>query len=159
GHCWRDGHADWSGIWRHTSDRATRSVARHRRSSAHCLWRGGDVGFAGYARRACLRRARFFASRTEDFYKVRGAPVTAAGHTTLPDELDRGAVLFRAKGLCKNFGGVRAVRDISFDIVPGVVFAVIGPNGAGKSTLLNLISGIYQPDAGTMSLAGIDLVG
>ena len=85
--------------------------------------------------------------------------MTAAGQTTLADELDRGAVLFRAKGLCKNFGGVRAVRDISFDIVPGVVFAVIGPNGAGKSTLLNLISGIYQPDAGTMSLAGIDLVG
>jgi branched-chain amino acid transport system ATP-binding protein len=69
------------------------------------------------------------------------------------------AVLFRAKGLCKNFGGVRAVRDISFVIVPGIVFAVIGPNGAGKSTLLNLMSGIYQPDAGAMSLDGVDLVG
>jgi ABC-type branched-subunit amino acid transport system ATPase component len=70
-----------------------------------------------------------------------------------------GAVLFRANGLCKNFGGVRAVRDISFAIVPGIVFAVIGPNGAGKSTLINLMSGIYQPDAGTMSLDGMDLVG
>ncbi len=70
-----------------------------------------------------------------------------------------GAVLFHANGLCKNFGGVRAVRDISFAIVPGIVFAVIGPNGAGKSTLLNLMSGIYQPDAGTMSLDGVDLVG
>ena len=69
------------------------------------------------------------------------------------------AVLFRASGLCKNFGGVRAVRDISFKIAPGIVFAVIGPNGAGKSTLLNLMSGIYQPDAGTMSLAEVDLVG
>lgn len=69
------------------------------------------------------------------------------------------APLFRAKGLCKNFGGVRAVHEISFDIAPRIVFAVIGPNGAGKSTLLNLMSGIYQPDAGTMSLAGIDLVG
>lgn len=69
------------------------------------------------------------------------------------------AVLFRASGLCKNFGGVRAVRDISFKIAPGIVFAVIGPNGAGKSTLLNLISGIHQPDAGTMSLDSVDLVG
>jgi ABC-type branched-subunit amino acid transport system ATPase component len=70
-----------------------------------------------------------------------------------------GVVLFRAKGLCKNFGGIRAVRDVSFDIAPGIVFAVIGPNGAGKSTLLNLMSGIYQPDTGTMSLGGRDLVG
>lgn len=69
------------------------------------------------------------------------------------------AVLFRAQGLCKNFGGVRAVREISFAVAPGIVFAVIGPNGAGKSTLINLISGIYQPDAGTMSLDGVDLVG
>jgi branched-chain amino acid transport system ATP-binding protein len=76
-----------------------------------------------------------------------------------PARENAGAVLFRAKGLCKNFGGVRAVRDVSFDIAPGIVFAVIGPNGAGKSTLLNLMSGIYQLDAGTMSLAGRDLVG
>ena len=69
------------------------------------------------------------------------------------------SVLLRASGLGKNFGGVRAVRDVSFQIAPGIVFAVIGPNGAGKSTLLNLISGIYQPDAGTMSLDGVDLVG
>jgi ABC-type branched-subunit amino acid transport system ATPase component len=68
------------------------------------------------------------------------------------------AVLFRAQGLCKSFGGVRAVREISFAIAPGIVFAVIGPNGAGKSTLINLMSGIYQPDAGTMSLDGVDLV-
>jgi ABC-type branched-subunit amino acid transport system ATPase component len=81
--------------------------------------------------------------------------VAAAGLT----RKNTGAVLFRAKDLCKNFGGVRAVRDISFDIAPGIVFAVIGPNGAGKSTLLNLMSGIYQPDAGTMSLGGRDLVG
>ena len=69
------------------------------------------------------------------------------------------AMLFGARGLCKNFGGVRAVRDVSFKIASGIVFAVIGPNGAGKSTLLNLISGVYQPAAGTMWLNGVDLVG
>lgn len=77
-----------------------------------------------------------------------------------PAPLETAAVvLFRASGLCKNFGGVRAVRDISFNIAPGIVFAVIGPNGAGKSTLLNLMSGVYQPDAGRMSLDGVDLMG
>ncbi|MBI4275802.1 MAG: ABC transporter ATP-binding protein [Rhizobiales bacterium] len=69
------------------------------------------------------------------------------------------AVLFRAEGLHKSFGGVRAVRDISLAIPAGTVFAIIGPNGAGKSTLLNLMSGIYQPDAGSMVFDGIDLVG
>jgi ABC-type branched-subunit amino acid transport system ATPase component len=67
--------------------------------------------------------------------------------------------LFAAKGLHKSFGGVHAVRDISLNIASGIVFAVIGPNGAGKSTLLNLMSGVYQPDAGSMSLAGFNLIG
>jgi branched-chain amino acid transport system ATP-binding protein len=70
-----------------------------------------------------------------------------------------GPMLFRGQGLHKSFGGVRAVRDISFAVRPGAVFAIIGPNGAGKSTLLNLMSGIYQPDSGTMTFDGIDLVG
>jgi ABC-type branched-subunit amino acid transport system ATPase component len=69
------------------------------------------------------------------------------------------AVLLRADGLCKSFGGVRAVRDISLAVPAGAIFAVIGPNGAGKSTLLNLLSGIYRPDAGTVAFAGADLTG
>lgn len=84
--------------------------------------------------------------------------MTTAARANLPCE-NTGTVLFHAHGLCKNFGGVRAVRDISFAVAPGMVFAVIGPNGAGKSTLINLMSGIYQPDAGTMSLDGMDLIG
>jgi branched-chain amino acid transport system ATP-binding protein len=67
------------------------------------------------------------------------------------------AVLFQAKNLAKSFGGVRAIRDLSFDITAGSVFAVIGPNGAGKSTLLNLMSGVYRPDAGSLTFDGHDL--
>ena len=67
--------------------------------------------------------------------------------------------LFRAANLYKSFGGVQAVRDISFQVPRSTVFAIIGPNGAGKSTLLNLMSGLYQPDAGTIVFDGIDLVG
>jgi ABC-type branched-subunit amino acid transport system ATPase component len=74
-------------------------------------------------------------------------------------DLTPAAPLLKAQGLCKNFGGVRAVQDISLAIPHGTVFAVIGPNGAGKSTLLNLLSGVYQPDAGQIVFAGIDLVG
>ena len=67
--------------------------------------------------------------------------------------------LLEARGVSKSFGGVRAVRDISLAIPEKSVFALIGPNGAGKSTLLNLLSGIYQPDAGALSFAGEDLIG
>jgi branched-chain amino acid transport system ATP-binding protein len=67
--------------------------------------------------------------------------------------------LLRAQGLAKRFGGVLAVRDVSFAVAAGGVFAIIGPNGAGKSTLLNLMSGIHQPDAGTLSFDGAELIG
>jgi branched-chain amino acid transport system ATP-binding protein len=69
------------------------------------------------------------------------------------------APLLRAQNLHKSFGGVHAVFDISLDVPTGSIFAIIGPNGAGKSTLLNLISGIYRPDSGSISLDGQDLSG
>src|SRR6185295_5118291 len=69
------------------------------------------------------------------------------------------SLLFRAQGLHKSFGGVRAVRDVSFEVPDSAVFAIIGPNGAGKSTMLNLMSGVYQPDAGTLTFDGADLSG
>jgi len=67
------------------------------------------------------------------------------------------AILLRASGLCKSFGGVRAVQDISLSVPAGAVVAVIGPNGAGKSTLLNLLSGVFRPDAGSVTFDGADL--
>jgi len=67
--------------------------------------------------------------------------------------------LLEARAVSKSFGGVRAVREVSIAIPEKSVFALIGPNGAGKSTLLNLLSGIYQPDAGALSFAGQDLIG
>lgn len=70
-----------------------------------------------------------------------------------------GAPLLRAQGLHKRFGGVVAVSDISLEVANGSIFAIIGPNGAGKSTLLNLISGLYQPDSGSLSFDGHDLSG
>jgi branched-chain amino acid transport system ATP-binding protein len=69
------------------------------------------------------------------------------------------AALLQASGLTKNFGGVRAVQDISLSVAPQTVHAIIGPNGAGKSTLLNLLSGIFRPDAGSVTFDGADLTG
>jgi ribose transport system ATP-binding protein len=54
----------------------------------------------------------------------------------------------------KRFPGVHALKKISIDINPGEVVGLIGENGAGKSTLMKILSGVYQPDAGTISIAG-----
>ena len=65
--------------------------------------------------------------------------------------------LFAARNLSLSFGGVHAVRDVSFEIAEGEVFSIIGPNGAGKTTVFNLISRFYDADAGSMVFAGADM--
>jgi branched-chain amino acid transport system ATP-binding protein len=58
------------------------------------------------------------------------------------------------RDLAVSFGGVHAVRNLSFDARPGAITSIIGPNGAGKSTALNAICGFYRPDAGTTVTLG-----
>lgn len=62
--------------------------------------------------------------------------------------------VFSCHELSKSFGSVKALRELSMSLNEGEVRALLGKNGAGKSTLVNLISGAYQPDSGTMKLAG-----
>jgi rhamnose transport system ATP-binding protein len=57
-------------------------------------------------------------------------------------------------GLSKSFGGIAALRDVSFSIAPGSVHALLGENGAGKSTLVKIVTGVQPADSGTMSLDG-----
>jgi branched-chain amino acid transport system ATP-binding protein len=67
--------------------------------------------------------------------------------------------LLSARGLSKTFGGIKAVKDISFDLMPGEILGLIGPNGAGKTTCFNLITGFYAPSAGSVSYRGRDVTG
>jgi branched-chain amino acid transport system ATP-binding protein len=58
-----------------------------------------------------------------------------------------------------NFGGVRALSGVSFEVKKGEIFAIIGPNGAGKSSMLNCISGVYQPQKGRIVFEDTDISG
>ncbi|MFP4640966.1 MAG: ABC transporter ATP-binding protein [Dehalococcoidia bacterium] len=58
-----------------------------------------------------------------------------------------------------HFGGLSAVKDMSFDVQPGEAIGLMGPNGAGKSTLLNIIAGEYRPNSGTIKFKGRNITG
>ena len=64
------------------------------------------------------------------------------------------APLLEVRGIEKTFPGVRALSGVSFDVRPGEVHALLGENGAGKSTLIKIVSGVYQPDAGSILVNG-----
>ena len=61
------------------------------------------------------------------------------------------------EGVSKNFGGLRVARDISLELLAGARHALIGPNGAGKTTLVHMVSGLIDPSAGKIYLAGNDI--
>lgn len=63
-------------------------------------------------------------------------------------------VLFRAKGICKSFPGVKALQNVNFDLKAGEVHALLGENGAGKSTFIKILGGNYRPDEGTIEIDG-----
>ena len=77
----------------------------------------------------------------------------AEGYTT-PDGRTIGGVVMEMKNITLRFGGVEAIKDISFDIREGEIRAIIGPNGAGKSSMLNVISGFYIPQEGEVWYKG-----
>jgi branched-chain amino acid transport system ATP-binding protein len=67
--------------------------------------------------------------------------------------------LLRVRAITKRFGGVQALRDVSFAIEQGEIYGLIGPNGAGKTTLFNVLTGIYGADAGSFEFGGQELRG
>ncbi|WHH60920.1 branched-chain amino acid ABC transporter ATP-binding protein/permease [Petroclostridium sp. X23] len=61
-----------------------------------------------------------------------------------------GKPILEIRNVCMQFGGLKAVNDVSFDVMPGQIFGIIGPNGAGKTTLFNAITGYVKADSGTI---------
>jgi ABC-type sugar transport system ATPase subunit len=89
-------------------------------------------------------------STVNDSPTMPATPTTSEPKAVQPQQ----APLISVRGLSKAFGGVQALKDVSFEIRPGVVHGLIGANGAGKSTLIKCLAGIENPDSGTIVVDG-----
>jgi branched-chain amino acid transport system ATP-binding protein len=67
--------------------------------------------------------------------------------------------IIKVRNISKTFGGVKALNNVSFDLIEGEVMGVIGPNGSGKTTLVNLITGFVKPDSGEVFFRDVKLTG
>jgi branched-chain amino acid transport system ATP-binding protein len=67
--------------------------------------------------------------------------------------------LLEVNGISKAFGGLQAVKDLSFALASGEILGIIGPNGAGKTTAFNMIAGYFPPDSGRILFKGEDITG
>ena len=67
---------------------------------------------------------------------------------------DKGDVILKVEDVTLSFGGVKALQQVSFDVIEHEIRAIIGPNGAGKSSMLNVINGVYRPQHGRITFRG-----
>ena len=75
-----------------------------------------------------------------------------------PEQHTMSMPLLSVEGISVRFAGIKALTDVSFQVMPGELFAVIGPNGAGKTSMFNVLSRVYQPVAGKVTFDGRDLL-
>jgi ABC-2 type transport system ATP-binding protein len=73
---------------------------------------------------------------------------------TTPAVPGNGAAIIRAEGLTKEFGGQAVVQDVTFEVPRGAIFGYLGPSGSGKTTTLRMLTGIYQPTSGEVTVLG-----
>jgi branched-chain amino acid transport system ATP-binding protein len=83
----------------------------------------------------------------------------SSNETAAPARPAPAPTLLAVRDVTLQFGGVKALSDVSFDVNGGELFAVIGPNGAGKTSIFNVLNGVYRPTRGTVTLQGEELLG
>jgi len=66
--------------------------------------------------------------------------------------------MIETERLSRDYGGTRALSDLSMRVEPGEILGFLGPNGAGKSTTVKILTGLIQPSSGRASVAGFDIV-
>jgi branched-chain amino acid transport system permease protein len=99
---------------------------------------------------------------SEEILREHQVQVAARGRKQLQvggREAGAGEVLLKVGNLVQQFGGLRAVDDLSFEVLRGEIFSIIGPNGAGKTTVFNCITGVTRPKQGTIEFNGRSVVG
>ncbi len=110
-------------------------------------------GIVGFVRNALNLKQTSVADQQAAIGTVKGDAVgTAAGTNASPE-------LLKASGVLMQFGGLKALNNVDLSIKRGTIHGLIGPNGSGKSTMMNVLTGIYQPTAGSVAFAGQSVVG
>ena len=110
-------------------------------------------GIVGFVRDALnLRRPKVVSDVSLD---ATAAPADAVSVAATGSD----AELLQASGVLMQFGGLKALNDVSLSVRRGSIHGLIGPNGSGKSTMMNVLTGIYVPTAGSISFGGRSLVG
>ncbi len=83
--------------------------------------------------------------------------VSSAAFSAMPPQTSEAGMALAVEGVDLRFGGIHALRSVSFAAAPGEITAIIGPNGAGKTSVFNTISGFYPPSAGRIRLGDKDI--
>ena len=109
-----------------------------------------------YWRLRDVLRSRALAREPGSSPRPSAAPVLPA---VLRRQTSGDDVILFVQGVSKSFGGLKAVQNVSFEVLRGEILGIIGPNGAGKTTLFNLLNGFLRPDQGRVLLDGTDMVG
>jgi branched-chain amino acid transport system permease protein len=112
------------------------------------------------------KKYKAFVSFLPDFGPGKETGPAAKPHFSEPLALSRGAsggpatsLILEARKVTKNFGGLAAISNVSFNVSQGEILGLIGPNGAGKTTLFNLLSGFYRPTQGKIFYKGREVEG
>ncbi len=138
-------------VWDHFGERGRRA------NSTHGL---GTVRFgASAATRQTIFARAMQAQFRANIFETREEALAALGELRKRHEVTgvrTTEAMLRAQDVSVSFGGIQALRGVSFDVQTGEIFSIIGPNGAGKTSIVNVISGFYRPDAGRVFFQGRD---